>query len=216
MNTLDKINKINKKTYNELAEEYDKKWKNYLDAESSALFYFIKELRKSAKKELLILDVGCGVGLLSKILSEKGFQVKGIDFSGEMIKYAKINAPLARFKKIDFFAYSSKEKYDGIVLSSFIHLFPKEEMSNILKKITSLLLPEGVVFIATTYHETPSQGFKTKAGFAKKLQRYRKNWTAEELIKMLENENFEIIDKRNDFFEPENKKWINILAIQKH
>ena len=43
-----------------------------------------------------ILDLCCGTGQLAKVLTEKGYQVTGIDGSAEMLRYAKENAPDAR------------------------------------------------------------------------------------------------------------------------
>lgn len=44
------------------------------------------------KDDLKILDVGCGPGFFSIILSEAGFDVTGIDLSANMIKEAEKNA----------------------------------------------------------------------------------------------------------------------------
>lgn len=44
------------------------------------------------KDDLKILDVGCGPGFFSIILSEAGFDVTGIDLSAKMIKEAEKNA----------------------------------------------------------------------------------------------------------------------------
>lgn len=45
-----------------------------------------------AETGLKVLDVGCGPGLLSMVLSRAGMDVVGIDYSEEMIKQAKSNA----------------------------------------------------------------------------------------------------------------------------
>ena len=46
------------------------------------------------KDDLKILDVGCGPGFFSMILSEAGFDVTGIDFSAKMIEEAEKNTEL--------------------------------------------------------------------------------------------------------------------------
>ena len=44
------------------------------------------------KEEGEILDLGCGPGLYTKRLSEKGFNVTGVDFSENSIRYAEQKA----------------------------------------------------------------------------------------------------------------------------
>lgn len=46
----------------------------------------------------LVLDLGCGTGIWSKILTDCGYQALGIDVSAAMIKMAKKYAPKATFK----------------------------------------------------------------------------------------------------------------------
>ena len=50
----------------------------------------VLSLIKSDIKDVNILDIGCGLGLYSKIFSERGAKVTSIDGSIEMINYAKI------------------------------------------------------------------------------------------------------------------------------
>ena len=45
-----------------------------------------------------ILDVGCGSGFFSCILSEEGHQVIGIDRLTDMLKYAQLNAEKLKVK----------------------------------------------------------------------------------------------------------------------
>lgn len=49
-------------------------------------------LDKVPKKELNILDLGCGPGLYTELLAEKGHRVTGVDFSKSSIDYAKKEA----------------------------------------------------------------------------------------------------------------------------
>ena len=49
-------------------------------------------LEKSGGEKLNILDLGCGPGLYSTILAEKGHKVTGVDFSKNSIVYAKSKA----------------------------------------------------------------------------------------------------------------------------
>jgi len=46
-----------------------------------------------------MLDVGCGGGLISKEIAKKGFQVYGVDFSSEAIKFAQSQNPEINFQR---------------------------------------------------------------------------------------------------------------------
>ena len=44
-----------------------------------------------------VVDLGCGSGILARIVSEAGFDVRGVDISEDMIALARANAPRATF-----------------------------------------------------------------------------------------------------------------------
>jgi len=48
-----------------------------------------------------ILDVCCGTGYLSGLLTERGYRVTGVDVSGPMIEHARANVPAAEFQVAD-------------------------------------------------------------------------------------------------------------------
>lgn len=53
-------------------------------------------------REGLILDIGCGSGILARALTDAGFTVLGIDASPAMIDLARVTAPAARFEIATF------------------------------------------------------------------------------------------------------------------
>lgn len=55
-------------------------------------------LEKNTKKKLKVLDLGCGPGLYTGLLAEKGHEVTGVDFSKSSIEYARTEAEK---KKLD-------------------------------------------------------------------------------------------------------------------
>lgn len=52
--------------------------------------------------EGLIVDIGCGSGILARALTDAGYAVLGIDASPAMIELARITAPAARFEISSF------------------------------------------------------------------------------------------------------------------
>jgi SAM-dependent methyltransferase len=59
-------------------------------------------LHERAIREGLVVDVGCGSGVLARALTGAGFDVLGIDASPSMIDLARVTAPDARFAVATF------------------------------------------------------------------------------------------------------------------
>ena len=71
-----------------------------------------------------ILDAGCGTGVLSRMLDERGAEVVGVDISEKLIEVAKDRSNLN--KNIEYFAGDMKEQSFGnfdyiIAMDSLIH-----------------------------------------------------------------------------------------------
>ncbi len=62
----------------------------------------IASLNAHGIREGLIIDIGCGSGILARALTDAGFTVLGIDASPAMIELARTTAPAARFEVATF------------------------------------------------------------------------------------------------------------------
>src|SRR3989344_1560538 len=79
-------------TYNKIARDYYNDHKN--DRWNDYFFqYFSENVIPGGK----ILDLGCGPGIASAKLTEKGFEVFGIDFSPGLLDIARKNLPQVHF-----------------------------------------------------------------------------------------------------------------------
>src|ERR1700752_2470906 len=82
-----------KQTYNRIAEDWhndhlhDDWWIQDIDT-------FIKNLPPGAH----VLDVGCGSGVKSKYLTERGLRVTGIDISEKLLDIARREAPRGEYR----------------------------------------------------------------------------------------------------------------------
>jgi len=104
--------------FNNYAKYYDLL---YQDKDYRKEIDFIDSLIKQhlQKKNLRVLDIGCGTGKHANYLAEKGYQVTGIDFSEEMIRIAKSNKNgNTDFYVADATSFNLNKKFD-IVLSLF-------------------------------------------------------------------------------------------------
>ena len=119
----------NENIFDKLSDDW---WK--IDGSFSALhafnfirIKFIKEtLNKSAVdnlKNLKILDIGCGGGILSEPLARLGAKVTGVDENEKAIKvainHAKKNKLNIKYKKINFNQINLNEKFDVILCMKF-------------------------------------------------------------------------------------------------
>jgi len=102
-------------------------------------------------KDIKILDIGCGGGLLSEPLSRLGATVTGIDASDRNIKIAKKHLEKSKLN-IDYYCSSPekfvvKEKFDVVLNMEIV-----EHVDNVdffLLKSSELLSKNGLMFIAT-------------------------------------------------------------------
>ena len=109
---------------------------------------FIKRLESGA----FILDFGCGSGRDTKYFLDKGFQVEAIDGSKELCKRASEYTGIT-VKKMLFQELAAREKYDGIwACSSILHL-PKDELKEVLKKMSDALVERGIIYTSFKYSE---------------------------------------------------------------
>lgn len=94
-----------------------------------------------------VLDIGCAMGSFTKYISDKGFNVDGIDISSEFINIAKSKVPNVNFQVMDMLDLKINKKYDGIMfINSTIHI-EKKNMLELFKNVSRLLKDDGVIFI---------------------------------------------------------------------
>ena len=112
---------------------------------------FGNKSKKLPLKDIKILDIGCGGGLLSEPLSRLGAKVTGIDASERNIKIAKTHLNQSKLD-IDYYCSSpekfiTKEKFDVVLNMEIV-----EHVDNVdffLQKSSELLKMNGLMFIAT-------------------------------------------------------------------
>ena len=112
---------------------------------------FGNKSEKLPLKDIKILDIGCGGGLLSEPLSRLGAIVTGIDASEKNIKIAKMHLEKSRLD-VDYYCSSpekfvAKEKFDVVLNMEIV-----EHVDNVdffLLKSSELLKKNGLMFIAT-------------------------------------------------------------------
>lgn len=94
-------------------------------------------------KNMVILDVGCGNGALTKKLSEICAKAIGIDASEELLETARKHYPELEFIHADATNFVLNEKVDAIFSNAVFHWIEREKQSDLLHCIHSALKDNG-------------------------------------------------------------------------
>jgi 2-polyprenyl-3-methyl-5-hydroxy-6-metoxy-1,4-benzoquinol methylase len=129
-----------------------------------------------------VLDVGCGNGVISRSLGERGFTVKGIDVSEKAIGRAR---ELNKFPNVRFEVIGAEKlvadgnRYHAVICSEVLeHL---NEPGKLLDVLYQLLHPDGVLLVTVPNGKGPRELLVTRPVIA--LQK-KNNWMWKGVQKM--------------------------------
>lgn len=99
------------------------------------------------EEDIKVLDVGCGSGYSVNYLTEKGFDVTGIDFSEEMInlgkeRYKGINIKVMDASELDF----PENHFDLILLECSLSVMQNQK--EILRNCKRFLKEDGLILLS--------------------------------------------------------------------
>lgn len=120
----------------------------YNNESKSALFKALDNLQNGDKPNK-ILEIGCGKGYLLKLLSSYARDVTAIDFSKNMLKYARAKNKHKSVKiiKADSNEIPSEDNYfDQVYSINSILSTNRDERTNIFSEIRRVLKPNGKFF----------------------------------------------------------------------
>ncbi|MFA5583991.1 MAG: bifunctional 2-polyprenyl-6-hydroxyphenol methylase/3-demethylubiquinol 3-O-methyltransferase UbiG [Bacteriovoracaceae bacterium] len=151
---METSSKINNAIYDSLGERWYTAYDDpiaLLRAENRIkLPWIVERVTRQGFKNPHILDVGCGAGFLCNELSEKGYQVKGIDISEESLAVARKydKTKLADYQVADAYKlpYESNS-FDVITCLDFLEHVDRPQ--DVIKEIARVLRPEGLFFFHT-------------------------------------------------------------------
>ncbi len=180
-----------KETYNRIAEDWykdhqDDDW--WIDGTGKFL-----SLLKAGDR---VLDVGCGAGIKSKYLVEKGMEVTGIDFSEKFIELAKKEAPKASFQVLDMREVESLgQQFEGVFAQASLLHIPKKEIREVLEGLVSVLKAEGYLYVAVKGRrmEEVEEGVRVEKDYGYEYSRFFSYYLMEELEEYFKSFNLDIV-----------------------
>ncbi|MBD1161762.1 bifunctional 2-polyprenyl-6-hydroxyphenol methylase/3-demethylubiquinol 3-O-methyltransferase UbiG [Pelagibacterales bacterium SAG-MED15] len=171
--------------------------------------------QKTPFKNLNVLDIGCGGGLLSEPIAKLGAKVTGIDASDKNIKAAKIHSSKNNLN-IDYYCcspenFNSLKKFDLILNMEIVEHV--EDVNFFIKQSSKFLKKNGLMFVATINRTLKSYLFAIVG--AEYILRWlpigthewNKFLTPDELIKLGKNNYLEMINLDGMIFNPIKDSW---------
>lgn len=181
----------NKGFWNRWAKRYD----FAMSKDRKTYEHLISQMKKTLTRDMVVLELACGTGLLSVRLAGNVKMLEATDFSEEMIRQAKAKM---RSSRLHFSVQDATKlpyapgTFDAVIISNALHIMPDPEKA--LSEIRQVLKPDGIL-IAPTFTAAGSMlgRFKIRIMEFSGFKVFHK-WTPEEYIKFLENHGFTVTD----------------------
>ena len=184
--------KNNKTFWNRYARLYDWEITKFSDAAYRQMYTL---MAAALSKDMKVLEIATGTGLIALNIAPFAASVDAIDFSPKMIEQAKKKAAPSnvRFSVEDAtdltFAQSS---FDAVIISNALHIMPQPEL--VLENIRRVLKPGGLLIAPVFSHgHLRDSGRKLNARLLKLIgfETYSK-WQPEEYVAFINANGFQV------------------------
>ncbi len=204
--------------FNQLSDEWwneNGKFKILHQIKSHRMSYILDQINNRNIRNLKILDVGCGGGIICEPLARLGAKVTGIDFAPNNIIAAKIHSKKNKLKinyiNKDIEKSKLDEKFDIILMFEVLeHL---DNWKKTIKNIKKNLHKDGIIIFSTINRNLLSKLFAISIAenilnwIPKGTHDYNKLIKPEELKKTLLKENLRFKNIKGLVFDPLSREW---------
>ena len=166
----------------------------------------------------VVLDVGCGGGILSDSMARKGANVTGIDLSTKALRVARLHALEAQTSNLQFrevsveaLAAEQPASFDVVTCMEMLEHVP--DPASVVKACAQLVKPGGWVFFSTINRNPKSYlhaivGAEYLLGLVPRgTHDWQKFITPAELARMCRNAGLEIIGSKGMVYNPLSKGY---------
>ena len=123
----------------------------------------------SDKKNVKILDLGCGTGWFGRIIADENIFYQGIDFSETQISIAKEKAKNIHNEKYLNYSQTTSiqsieniRDFDGIIINAFLHHLCKDELITLFNDIKQNFKSGTKIFIMEPVYPTNKRNSSTQ------------------------------------------------------
>jgi len=151
-----------------------------------------------------ILDAGCGSGRDSLYFIEKGYDVIAVDASEEIVTLAQTLLGIAVLN-MSFQELEYTDEFDGIwACGSLLHV-PKNEIDDVLNRLTRALRKNGIIYASFKYgnKERLQEGRVFNDYDEDSMASLIKQYLSLEMVRMWKTEDVRV-DRRGEY-------WLNVL-----
>ncbi|AGB21956.1 methyltransferase family protein [Mycobacterium sp. JS623] len=143
----------------------------------------IVELQRAGLIHSNVLDIGCGTGEHTIMLTRLGYDVVGIDFAPQAVEQARANAAEkgvdARFEVADAMNLGAEPGYQTIVDSALFHIFDDADRVRYVSSLHTALRPGGLVHVLAL--SDAGRGFGPQVSEAEIREAFGDGWVLEAL-----------------------------------
>ena len=117
-------------------------WNYYPEAFGGQLLQWLEE---NGLRPKTALDLGCGTGVLCRILQEAGMEAAGMDFSSGMIRIAQAENPGIPFEVADMVTYRPGKQFDLVTCTgdALNHIPSLTDIAKIFRNVYAYTAPGG-------------------------------------------------------------------------
>lgn len=165
-----------------------------------------------------VLDLGCGPGHYVKHFSSLGLKATGLDYSNEMIQFARSLDTISTFQVGDMRNVGDifpSNSFDGVWANASLLHIPLEDVGIVLDGVAKVLVNGGKFLIRTKRGTTSMQEVEENL-YGKQIVREYTYWQEEDLIRKLEEHGFAVtksVDEHEDVTVEKSRRSIDWLQI---
>jgi SAM-dependent methyltransferase len=143
----------------------------------------IVELQRAGLIHSKVLDIGCGTGEHTIMLTRLGYDVLGIDFAPHAVEQARANAAEkgvdARFEVADAMNLGAEPGYQTIVDSALFHIFGAADHARYVDSLHTAVRPGGLVHVLAL--SDAGRGFGPQVSETEIREAFGDGWALEAL-----------------------------------
>lgn len=107
--------------------------------------YFMRRVKPYLRNP--VLDLGCGVGVISKYVADLGFDVHGVDGNCQKVEKAKKRVPVAKFTCACIDKFKCERRFGTVIMKNLLEHFTESEVASKLKRVRSWLARDGYLVV---------------------------------------------------------------------